>query len=196
MRNALSTILLVGLTMGMPAAEPEKTEPAPGPNYTEEASLPEGWPAPGPFNEVAEKQYPAYRGAFTSDERRTGAFMTLFKHIQSKDIPMTSPVEMGMGVEVGGLEMNTMGFLYRKPDVGELGKDGDDVVVTDVPAMAVLSFAWMGPNDDANRNAAKAALDKALADRQIEAKGFRLLGYNGPGVPVEKRTHELQSILP
>ncbi|GHC62660.1 heme-binding protein [Roseibacillus persicicus] len=116
-------------------------------------------------------------------------------HIKKQDIPMTAPVEMKMEEEDGELEMATMGFLYQDTTVGEVGADGEKVEVTDVPAMTVYSYAWMGPNNSENVAVAKEALTQELAAQKVTAEGFRLLGYNGPSVPKAKRTHELQAIL-
>ena len=79
--------------------------------------------------------------------------------------------------------------------VGKTGADGANVEVRDVPAMKTLSYTWQGDRNEANIAKAKAALEAALKDRKIEAKGFRLLGYNGPGIPEIKRTWELQALL-
>ena len=37
------------------------------PSYQSEAPLPEGWPAPGPYDQVSEKTYPKYRAAVTTE---------------------------------------------------------------------------------------------------------------------------------
>ncbi len=163
--------------------------------YTSEAELPKGWPQPGPFNEVSRKKYPAYRAAFTESGGRTRSFWTLFRHIKSQDIPMTAPVEMVMKEEEGEMGMIGMGFLYQDLSVGELGANGKKVEVTDVPALNVLSYAWMGPNNDQWVQAARTALEAELERRNLTATSFRLFGYNSPGVPRAKRTHELQAVL-
>ena len=36
------------------------------PSYQSEAPLPKGWPAPGPYDKVSEKNYPKYRAAVTT----------------------------------------------------------------------------------------------------------------------------------
>ena len=161
----------------------------------DEAELPKGWPAPGPYDEVTKKEYPVYRAAFTENGGQTRSFWTLFQHIKSKDIPMTAPVEMKMGEKDGEMEMTSMGFLYQDISVGEEGADGEKVEVTDVPAMTVLSYAWMGPNNNKAVEKARAALNTKVAEMEVEVEGYRLLGYNGPGTPKSKRTHELQAIL-
>lgn len=170
-------------------------EPAGPPAYVAEAALPEGWPLPGPFNEVSEKTYPAYRAAFTNGKGQNTAFWRLFMHIKKNDIPMTAPVEMGMQPKDGTLERSGMGFLYQNQQVGALGASGDNLEVRDVPAAKVLSYTWQGPDSEANLTTAKAALEAAMATKKITAKGYRLLGYNGPGTPRAKATWELQALL-
>lgn len=165
------------------------------PSYKSEASLPKDWPQPGPYNQVAEKEYPAYRAAFTGGEGSNPSFWTLFKHIKSKDIPMTAPVEMKMDEKDGKMKMVTMGFLYQDTTVGTKGKDGEKVDVRDVPKAKVLSYTWMGPRNDKTVATAKAALQKSLTEKNLQAIGFRVLGYNGPMTSRNKRTHELQALL-
>lgn len=167
------------------------------PSYVDEAPLPEGWPLPGPFNEVTEKKFPAYRAAFTDEGGGgSGAFWTLFSHIKRNDIPMTAPVEMAIEPEDGGgMKRNSMAFLYQNTKVGEVGKDGARVEIRDVAAARALSYAWQGPDSEGNLTTAKSALEAELAKRNLKATGFRLLGYNGPRTPRAKKTWELQALL-
>lgn len=198
MKTPLISLVSLGLLVANGCAEPKAVAPevqAEAPSYVNEASLPKGWPVPGPYNEVAKKDYPVYRVAVTESGGQTRSFWTLFQHIKSNDIPMTAPVEMKMGEEDGEMEMTSMGFLYQDTSVGEVGMDGEKVEVTDVPAMTVLSYTWMGPNNKAAVAEAREALDAALEEKKMTAVSFRLLGYNGPSVPKAKRTHELQAIL-
>ena len=176
-----------------PAQNPTPTQP---PAYVDEAPLPKGWPKPGPYDQVSEKSYPPYRAAFTTAKRENGAFGTLFSHIQKNDIPMTAPVEISMAEgDDQNLRQTSLAFLYQDTAVGKTGADGANVEVRDVPAMKTLSYTWQGDRNEANVAKAKSALDAALKDRKIEAKEFRLLGYNGPGIPETKRTWELQALL-
>jgi hypothetical protein len=176
-----------------PAQNPTPTQP---PAYVDEAPLPKGWPKPGPYDQISEKSYPPYRAAFTTAKRENGAFGTLFSHIQKNDIPMTAPVEISMAEGDGqNLRQTSLAFLYQDTAVGKTGADGANVEVRDVPAMETLSYTWQGDRNEANIAKAKAALEAALKDRKIEAKEFRLLGYNGPGIPETKRTWELQALL-
>ena len=187
-----SAILLFGALASF-GAQPE--EPKAPPSYVSEAPLPDGWPLPGPYDQVTEKSYPAYRAAFTTQKGQNLAFLRLFRHIQKNDIPMTAPVEMAMDGKDGGLEMSTMGFLYQSGKVGTAGPADGALEVRDVPAEKVLSYTWQGEDSKANIGKARESLDAALAARKITAGSFRLLGYNGPGTPLLKRTWELQALL-
>lgn len=169
-------------------------DPSP-PAYTSEAPLPKGWPQPGPFNEVAEKTYPKYRAAVTQTSGTTMAFWRLFGHIKKKDIPMTAPVEMDMEKKGDEMKRATMAFLYQDTNVGAPGADGEKIQVQDIEPEKVLSYTWMGDDNDANINKAKTSLEAALKEKKITAKSYRLLGYNGPGTPRKKRTWELQAII-
>ena len=164
--------------------------------YLEESPLPKGYPMPGPFGEITKKSYPEYRAAVTSTEGANRGFWTLFRHIKKEDIEMTAPVEMKMGDDgKGGLEMQEMAFLYRHTEQGKTGKDGDKVAVLDLPKVEVLNFAWQGSRSEKFVKEAKAKLIAEAEKQNLKHKGFRLLGYNSPMVPNDKKTHELQLIL-
>lgn len=167
------------------------------PQYVDEAPLPENWPAPGPYNQVTEKSYPSYRAAFTNGKGERGAFWTLFMHIKKNDIPMTAPVEMAMIDEDrdGEFEQKGMAFLYQNGKVGATGPDGAKVEVRDVPSAKALSYAWQGSDSNKNVAVAREALEAVIEDKGLESKGFRMLGYNGPGTPRDRKTWELQALL-
>lgn len=173
----------------------QAVEPPAAPAYVNEAPLPDGWPKPGPYNQVSVKSYPAYRAAFTRNRWQSFGFWTLFGHIKKHDIPMTAPVEMTMKKSGDQIAMSTMAFLYRNDKVGAVGADGRKVEVRDVPAAKALSYTWQGENNQANVTKAKTAIEAALAQRKLGTKQFRLLGYNGPATPRNKRTWELQAML-
>lgn len=166
------------------------------PQYVAEAPLPRAWPKPGPYNEVTLKNFPAYRAAYTPGWSSTFAFWRLFSHIKRKEIPMTAPVEMGMGQKGDRLGMRYMGFLYQHGEVGQAGKDGKRIEVFDMPAMQALSYTWQGGRNKAAMKTARAALDKELKKRGLKSSDYRVLGYNGPGVPDEKKTWEMLLVLP
>jgi len=183
-------VLLVLSSCGMRAGELGAA-----PSYIDEAPLPKGWPAPGPYNRVTAKSYPAYRAAFTTRRGEFGAFWTLFGHIKKHDIPMSAPVEMTMTSADDSLARSSMAFLYQDRTVGTQGPDGNKVEVRDVAAAKALSYTWQGPDSKANLATAKVSLDGVLAARKLTAKEYRLLGYNSPGVAAAKRTWELQALL-
>ena len=193
MKNLLFPLNLLLVSCGIQAAD--TVLPNATPSYVDEAPLPKGWPKPGPYNEVAEKSLPAYRAAFTGNKGETLAFFTLFAHIKRNNIPMTAPVEMAMTEDSGKLTQDGMAFLYQNETVGRKGADGTKVEVRDVPATKVLSYTWQGVDSGENIAMAKKEIQAALEARKLEAKTFRLLGYNGPGTPRLKRTWELQALL-
>ncbi len=163
--------------------------------HVEEAPLPQDWPGPGPYGEVTEKLYPAYRAAFTNGKGETSSFGTLFQHIKKRDIPTSSSVEIALSTREGKFEQSSMAFLYQNGKVGSTGPDGAKVEVKDVPAARTLSYRWQGNDSKEKIAVAKTALESALAEKKTEARGFRLLGYNGPDTPREKRTWELQALI-
>lgn len=165
------------------------------PEYVAEAPLPEGWPTPGPYNQVAEKMFPDYRAAVTTNAGNM-AFWTLFRHIQKNDIPMTAPVEMEMEKKAEKLEKSKMAFLYQNTKVGKEGADGDRIEVKDVKKTKALAYAWMGNDSKENIEKAKVALDAEAKKRGVKDPSYRLMGYNGPGTPRAKKTWELVLVLP
>jgi hypothetical protein len=178
-----------GISVGDKPADPA------APAYVDEAPLPEAWPKPGPYNTVTEKNYPAYRAAFTGEGGGNPSFWTLFSHIRKNGIPMTAPVEMTIDPAERGMRRASMAFLYQNTKVGQTGREGARIVVRDVPAGRALSYAWQGPDSKARLTQAKTALEAALAERKLKPTSFRLLGYNGPRTPRAKKTWELQALL-
>jgi len=196
--SLLSTLLPAVAEPGPQFHGPAQPQPdaVAAPQYLSESPLPKGWPEPGPFNQVARKKCPAYRGAFTPGASPNFGFWRLFSHIKKHEIPMSSPVEMKLdGAATQSLKMEEMAFLYQSREVGETGADGTRVDVRDVPAQEVLSYAWQGPRDDAAIAAARTALDAELAKQKLTAAGYRLLGYNSPFIPRSKQTYELQAVI-
>ena len=193
----ITTMVFSGFMSDVTAQEaPKEKMTKDVPKYQAEAPLPEGWPTPGPYDLVSEKKFPAYRAAYTPGSWQNFAFMRLFKHIQRKEIPMTSPVEMKMEQKNKNLKMESMAFMYQNTEVGKTGKDGERVEVRDVPAMKTLCFTWQGKNSAKNRKIAKTALEAELQKRGLEGADYRILGYNGPGVPNDKKTWEMLVVLP
>ena len=168
----LATWIPAGAEPGPQFHGPAAAAPAPAaaPQYLSESPLPNGWPEPGPFNQVVRKKYPAYRAAFTPGSSPNFGFWRLFGHIKHHEIPMSAPVEMKLdGAADSSLKMEEMAFLYPSRQTGETGADGSRVVVRDVPAQEALSYAWLGPRDDAAVAAARAALDANLAKHHLKA---------------------------
>ncbi|MBN1341584.1 MAG: heme-binding protein [Phycisphaerae bacterium] len=179
-----------------------------------EASLPEGFPGPGPVGEVIMKDYPAYRLARMTSKAEgvsggsDGMFRPLFNHIKRNKIPMTAPVEMGYPAEPAELASLTgqtkgmrsaesMAFLYGDPSWGRLGADPSDrrVEVEDVPAMTVLSVGVRGSYTDGKFAAALKTLHEWVAanPRRVKVVGPpRYLGYNSPFVLWFLRYAEVQ----
>lgn len=161
----------------------------------EEAPLPVGFPPLTPVGEIRLNEYPAYRLARTSVQADDGAaFWRLFRHIQSRNIAMTSPVEMTYrDGDSKPLEVE-MAFLYRSLEQGERERDGE-VEVIDIPAQRVLSIGWRGDINEENVTAARQLLDAWLKTHASEyrVKGkMRVMGHNSPFVPLEKRYFEVQ----
>ena len=118
-----------------------------------ESPLPEGYPAPTPPGMIELKTYPSVRRAERSSKGPSDVgmyknFFPLFNHIKKREIAMTSPVEMDYRRVEDGKPLTeqpivdgewTMSFLYRKPDLGPAGMDGD-VKVVDVPEVVVVSI--------------------------------------------------------
>lgn len=159
--------------------------------------LPEGYPAPTPPGAIEIKRYPLVRraqvtGTSTPDLGSNIAFFPLFNHIKSRDIAMTSPVEMDFkpedkeppeGGDVRPAQW-TMSFLYRKPEQGPLGNDKDrtSVTVVDAPPVTVISLGVQGPYGYQRMRKEWRKLEKWLSEQTtFEAAGSpRALYYNGP----------------
>jgi len=156
-----------------------------------EAPLPVGFPAPALAGEILVQTYPGYRLARSEMRGGTnGAFFTLFRHIKSENIAMTAPVEM----TVEGDRMVDMGFLYRRPDMGEVGEDGR-VLVEDVAPMTVLTIGVRGTTRSTRVDGALDQLEAWLernAETWERAGRARVMGYNGPMVPAAKQFIEVQ----
>jgi hypothetical protein len=190
--KALLCLTIATLTSCSTVAE-KNSDPA----YVAEAPLPQGWPTPGPYDQVSEKSYPAYRAAFTTQKGENLAFWRLFSHIKKNEIPMTAPVEMAVESAPGKpVEKSSMAFLYQNQSVGTVGPSGETIDVRDVPRSQALSYTWQGTDSEENLTRARNALDSALAAKNLKPTSYRLLGYNGPGTPRAKRTWELQALLP
>ena len=197
--HLISTFLLVipSLAIATPPTQ-QKVAPAKqaAPSYIKEAPLPKGWPQPGPYDEVSEKSFPPYRSAHTAMSSENFAFWRLFRHIKRNNIPMTSPVEMGVEENGDKLSMKSMAFLYQSTAVGQAGEGGKKVDVKDSPTLKTRSYTWQGGKSSANLKKAKNALDTELEKRKLKSDDYRVMGYNSPSVPNAQKTWEMIVILP
>jgi hypothetical protein len=175
-----------------------------------EAPLPEGYPAPTPPGMIELKTYPSVRRAEYSAKGSSNfgmnvGFWPLFNHIKSREIAMTSPVEMdykpaGERTPLAPMQDAegswTMSFLYRKADLGPTGEDGR-IKVVDTPEMTVLSIGMRGAYGMGTVNSGMDALSKWLAAQsQWEAIGDpRGLNYNGPEVSMKNKWSEVQIVV-
>ena len=173
--------------------------------YFDSAPLPTGWPELTPVGAVEIREYPSYRAAVVTEEDgkagTTPMFRSLFQHISSNDIPMTSPVDMtyddgspanGTG-DGGGDRMTGMAFLYRTPELGPVGTDGV-VGVEDIPPRAYASTGVRGSYSSAHHSKGLARVNAWLSSPSAwKADGSsRFLGYNSPFVPWFWRYGEVQ----
>jgi len=157
-----------------------------------EAPLPAGFPSPGPLGALLEKTYPPCRAARASG---SGAFGSLFRHISSSGISMTSPVLSTLGE--GGEGRLDMHFFHEVPSQSPPpGPRGGGVEVLDLPALRVLSLCVRGEAEGPLLRLAQRCLEAGLQERGLRrAGGLRLLGYSSPMVPVGMRLFELQARL-
>jgi hypothetical protein len=196
----------VAVALGLVASSRGDEEQPARPWLVPEANLPEGFPPPGPVDEIVVKTYPAHRLARVRAEGGgNGMFMKLFRHIERNDITMTAPVEMSWQGErpemehppaAVGREPEAMAFLYGKPTIGAAGVDPKDpqVVVEDVPEVKVVSIGLRGGYDKAtfDRGAKRLAAWLAEHPKWQAAGGLRSLAYNSPFVPNIAKYSEVQ----
>ncbi len=143
-----------------------------------ESPLPVGYAAPTPDDNIEIKSYPSVRRAEFYRENLWfkgmwgvgRAFKKLFDHIKSRNIAMTSPVEMNyrkMTDRFGLLDSEkgdwTMSFLYRTPSLGALGSAKNDVRVVDTKPITVISIGFEGDYSYQTYNDGLKKLYSALA---------------------------------
>ena len=90
--------------------------------------------------------------------------------------------------------MSSMAFLYRQPDMGKTGDDGN-VTVENMPARTYASIGVRGNYNDNRFYNSLATLDAWLDQHndKWQADGPpRYLGYNSPFVPGFLRYGEVQ----
>lgn len=162
-----------------------------GPLLIPEASQPAGFPRPGKVNQIEVKSYPSYRSAKVQapDVGQNKMFGQLFDHIKKNEIAMTAPVEMTFG-DSGP---NSMAFLYKAQQIGEVGADGE-VQVADQSATQVVSMAIRGSYAEKRFDTVCEQLREWLAqsDEWEESGEARYFGYNSPFIPSFLRYGEVQ----
>jgi hypothetical protein len=157
-----------------------------------EAELPAGVPGFQALDELEIRVYPAYRMVRTDMRGGSiGAFWPLFQHISSRDISMTTPVQVDYAAD--SRRATSMAFLYGSPDLGAVGKDGR-VEVVDVPPVTVLTIGARGYDRPSLIAELRERLEGWLAtDTEWQAAGpLRTMGYNSPSVRSERRYFEVQ----
>lgn len=175
-----------------------------------ESPLPEGYPEPTPPGAIDLKRYPTVRRAEYVSSGSPGfgmnmGFFPLFNHIKRNDIAMTSPVEMDYrdlfdpesGKQIPKESMSwTMSFLYRTAELAPAGKDKRDskVLVTDRPALEVLSIGMNGPYGTGVVEKGLTLLHGWLKDHpEYEIAGEpRAFHYNGPYISNRNKWSEVQ----
>lgn len=163
----------------------------------DEASLPQGYPAPGPVGQVLVKHYPAARIAINRGDDQDSMFMPLFNHIKKHDIAMSSPVEITWSdpqTQPDKTKPQAMAFVYRQADIGAPGVDGK-VEVMDVPPQTFLSVGVRGSYN--RKHLAEGVMTlrdwlTAHSNEYRESGPPRYLGYNSPFVPWFMRFGEVQ----
>ena len=151
-----------------------------------------GFPTPGPVSEIVVKDYPVYRAAkFENSNGQNMAFMRLFSHIKSNSIAMTAPVEMNLNQNTERIDM---AFLYQNTALGKTGDANGGVKVLDLPAQKYLSIGVLGRETKTTVKSAVEKLEQWLKNQsELKAVGKpRLLGYNSPMVPADRRFWEVQ----
>ncbi|MEO1128856.1 MAG: heme-binding protein [Planctomycetota bacterium] len=165
-------------------------------------SLPVGYPRPTAVGSIEIKTYPSVRraeitGTGGPDRGTTMGFWPLFQHISTRDIAMTTPVEMDLpgwsAEDESAPEQWTMSFLYRTPDLGDTGRDGM-IVIRDTDPVTVLAIGVKGSYTTQNFTTPMRELEAWLAESGDweQAGAPRWFGYNGPSVPVGLRWSEVQ----
>ncbi len=164
--------------------------------------LPVGYPPPTPPGAIELKRYPIVRRAeFSSsgpsDLGMNVAFWPLFKHIQRRDIEMTSPVEMDYrGMDDGTPDGWTMSFLYREREQGPTGNDGI-INVEDAPPLTVVAIGMTASYGTRSFAEGLANLETWLASQTAweRAGDPRAMHYNGPDVRPRDRWMEVQILV-
>lgn len=164
-----------------------------GRSFTE-SPLPDGYPRPTGPGVIELKHYPSVRRAEFGGEGNTGnrGFWPLFRHISSRDIAMTAPVEMDMTDEG-----TTMSFLYQTRELGPVGDAEMGVVVRDSEPVWVVSMGFSGRRSSAAVSGTVEKLEALIREQDgwVSTGKSRWMGYNSPGVPRDIQWWEVQVIV-
>ncbi|TWU22731.1 heme-binding protein [Bythopirellula polymerisocia] len=153
-----------------------------------EAELPEGFPTFTPPGVIELKVYPKNRRAIAKQ------FFTLFGHITSNKIAMTTPVRMEFENDKNGkLKQESMAFYYGDPTIGSVGEQGKVQVVEQegelVVALGHRGFRSQKVIADGERR----LLAWIEAHPEYQANGkLIVMGYNSPMVPAKSQFLEIQ----
>ena len=176
------------------AAVPEEKASYPE-GLIKEGPLPEGFPPPGPVGRILEKTYPLCR---TFSAEGNSAFMRCFAYLSKQQHEMTAPVIMDYrktdpSADANSGDVARMHFVLQDMSLDEPKQDGP-VLVADLAETRVLSIAVQGEMTDRALQDARKALEAEAASRaNISVAGpMRVLGYNSPMVPRQKRFWEVQ----
>lgn len=162
-----------------------------------EAPLPDGWPKPSLPGLIRIKSYSAVRAAWIrASAGNNRQFMTLFHHIQDRQIAMTGPVVMGYPAQTAekpAESSDSMAFLYRRLDQDTKGQFGQ-VQVEDEEPVRVVSIALTGSYRERNFQEAAAKLREWLQiHKEWEPVGpVRVLAYNSPFMLFWRKYSEVQ----
>jgi hypothetical protein len=143
------------------------------------------------------KSYPAVRAAWVrGPSGNNRQFMTLFHHIQDRQIAMTGPVVMGYGGDATkkpAESPDSMAFLYRQINQDSKGTFGK-VQVEDEVSLTVVSMALTGSYREKNFQTAAAKLREWLQlHKEWEPVGpVRVLAYNSPFMLFWRKYSEVQ----
>jgi len=159
-----------------------------------QARRPKGFPGLTPIGEVQVKQYPAYRMARAGMKQDQPLF-SLAAHFRKNKIATTAPVQVNY--QDAGSDKpreQSMAFIYGDPKLGKPGSE-DTVEVVDSPAMTAVVTSVCGARSTQKVVEARRRLEawlKANKDRFAADGPMRVMSYNSPFVPVNRRFFEVQ----
>lgn len=159
-----------------------------------EAELPDGVSGFQALDELELRAYPTYRLVRTKMRgRSTAAFWPLFRHIQSHDIAMTTPVQIDYRSDGAQPREASMAFLYGSRALGATGREGS-VEVVDVPATNVITVGSRGLARPDRIAAMRSRLEGWIARSPVwrSAGPMRVMEYNSPFVRGDRRYFEVQ----